>query len=106
MAANQQVVTYMHPGAQQIYPGSQSGVVIIQPTGAVATALPPGFTTTGQQPMYIQQQVEIDIFSLYVLFSHFKSCDVLKGIFLLFFHKLCMHIHVHRTTFERKFSLE
>lgn len=56
VAANQQVVTYMHPGAQQIYPGSQSGVVIIQPTGAVATALPPGFTTTGQQPMYIQQQ--------------------------------------------------
>ena len=33
-----------------------------------------------------------------------KFVIVLKGIFLLFFHKLCVHVHVHRTTFERKFS--
>ena len=30
-------------------------------------------------------------FSLYVLFFHFRSPDVSKGIFLLFFHKLCIH---------------
>ena len=39
---------------------------------------------------FLQFVVEdlIDLFSLYVLFSHFRPRDVLKGIFLLFFHKL------------------
>ena len=54
----------------------------------------------------LNYNVGIDLFSLYVLFSHFRPRDVLKGIFLLFFHKLCVHIHVYRMTFERKFSLE
>ena len=48
----------------------------------------------------------IDIFSLYVLFSHFRPRDVLMGIFLLSFHKLCVHLHVHKTTLERNYSLE
>lgn len=55
-SANQQVL-YMHTGTQQIYSGGQSGVVIIQPTGAVATASwPPDFTTAGQQTVFIPQQ--------------------------------------------------
>ena len=58
------------------------------------------------EPFFFLEPVPIDLFSLYVLFSHFRPRDVLKGIFLLFFHKLCVHSHVHRTTFERKFSLE
>ena len=45
----------------------------------------------GLQPM--------DLF-LYVLFSHFRPRDVPKGIFLLFFHKLCIHMHVHKTTLK------
>ena len=47
----------MHTGTQQIYSGGQSGVVIIQPTGAVGTAWPPDFTTAGQQTVFIPQQV-------------------------------------------------
>ena len=35
--------------------------------------------------------------SLYVLFSHFRPRDVLMGIFLFSFHKLCVHLHVHMT---------
>ena len=48
----------------------------------------------------------IDLFSLYVLFSHFRPRDFLMGIFLLSFHKLCVHLHVHKTTLERNYSLE
>ena len=48
----------------------------------------------------------IDLFSLYVLFSHFRPRDVLMGSFLLSFHKLCVHLHVHKTTLERNYSLE
>ena len=33
----------------------------------------------------IQRQA-IDLFSLYILFSHFRPRDALMGIFLLFFH--------------------
>lgn len=54
-SANQQVL-YMHTGTQQIYSGGQSGVVIIQPTGAVGTAWPPDFTNAGQQTVFIPQQ--------------------------------------------------
>ena len=43
---------------------------------------------------------------LYVLFSHFRPLDVPKGIFLLSFHKLFIHMKVHKTTFERKWSLD
>ena len=39
----------------------------------------------------------IDLFSLYVLFSHFRPRDVPKGIFLLFFHKLCIRRHLKET---------
>ena len=45
-------------------------------------------------------------FSLYVLFFHFTPRDVLIGIFLLFFHNLCLHLHVQKTTFERNYSQE
>ena len=48
----------------------------------------------------------IDLFSLYVLFSHFRPRDVPKGIFFLFLHKLYIHMHVQKTTFERNCSLE
>ena len=48
----------------------------------------------------------IDFLSLYVLFSHFRPRDVLMGIFLLSFYKLCVHLHVHKTTLERNYSLE
>ena len=48
----------------------------------------------------------IDLFTLYVLFSHFKPCDVLMRILLLFFHKLCVHVNEHKTTFQRNYSLE
>ena len=36
----------------------------------------------------------IDLFSFYVLFSHFRTDNVLKGILFLFFHKLFVHMHV------------
>ena len=43
----------------------------------------------------------MDLFSLSVLFSRFRP-DVHVGIFpFCFFHKLCVHLHVHKTTFER-----
>ena len=29
----------------------------------------------------------------YVLFPNFRPHDVLMGIFILFFHKLCIHLH-------------
>ena len=51
-------------------------------------------------------QVVIDLFSLYILFSHFRPCDLLMGILLLFFHKLCIHVHERKTTFQRNYSLE
>ena len=34
-----------------------------------------------------------DTFSLYVLFSQSRPRDVLKGIYLWSFHKLCIHMH-------------
>ena len=48
----------------------------------------------------------MDLFSLFVLFSHFRPRDILMGVFLLLFHKLCVHLHVHKTKFERNYSLE
>ena len=53
VAANQQVV-YLQP--QQMYPGGQGGVVVIQPSGAVTT-VPHGYAMPGQQAMYVPQQV-------------------------------------------------
>ena len=38
--------------------------------------------------------------------SHFRPRDVLKGILLLFFHKLFVHKHMRKTTFERKYPEE
>lgn len=46
-----------------------------------------------------------DLFSLNVLFSQFKPRDVLKGICILSFCKLCMHMHMNRKTFGRNSSL-
>ena len=43
----------------------------------------------------------IDLFSLYILFSQCRSCDVPKGICLLSFHKLCVHMHENKTKFKR-----
>ena len=54
------------------------------------------------KPTGLSFPVLIDLFGLYVLFSHFRPRDDPKGIFLLFFHKLCIHMHVHKTTFERE----
>lgn len=47
----------------------------------------------------------MDFFCLYVLHSNFRPRDVLVGIFLLFFHKLRLHLHVHKTTLERNYSV-
>ena len=41
--------------------------------------------TTGYHQMF-QVLFTIDLFSLYILFSHFRPHDALMGIFLLFFH--------------------
>ena len=46
------------------------------------------------------------LFSLYVLFFHFRPRDIPKGIFLLFLGKLCIHMHVYKTTSEINCSLE
>ena len=35
---------------------------------------------------YPHRRKSIDLFSLYILFSHFRPRDALMGIFLLFFH--------------------
>ena len=36
----------------------------------------------------------------------FRPYEVLMGIFLLSFNKLCVHLHVHKITFKTKYSLE
>ena len=43
---------------------------------------------SASQPISMNQWVgqTIDLFSLYILFSHFRPRDALMGIFLLFFH--------------------
>ena len=46
----------------------------------------------------------MDLFSLYGLFSYFRPHDVLIGIFLLSFDKFCLHVHVHKMTFETNYS--
>ena len=45
----------------------------------------------------------IDLFSFVLFVSHFRPHDFPKGIFLLFFHKLCIH---YKIAFERDCSLE
>ena len=45
-------------------------------------------------------------FCFYVLFSHFRLRNVLKGISLLSFPKLCVHVHAHKMTLERNYSLK
>ena len=45
---------------------------------------------------------QIDLFSLNVLFSHFRPRDVLKAILLWFFRKLFVHKLFHKTTFDWK----
>ena len=46
----------MYVGPQQVYPGGQSGVVVIQPSGAVAT-VSHGYSVGGQQTFVIPPQV-------------------------------------------------
>ena len=48
----------------------------------------------------------IDLFSLYVLFSHFRPRDALMGICLLFFSLVMRTFARAGTTFERNYSLE
>ena len=41
------------------------------------------------------------------LFSHFRPLDVMRGIFLFFFfffHKLCLHMRVHKAAFKRNWT--
>ena len=45
-----------------------------------------------------------ELASLACTFSHLKPRDVPKGISFCSFLKLCIHMHVHKTTFERKCS--
>ena len=54
---------FLQPG-QQIYPGGQAGVVVIQPSGAMTT-VPQGYAMPGQPAMYVPQQVNI--------YLHFKD---------------------------------
>ena len=42
----------------------------------------------------------IDLFSLYILFSHFRPLDALKGIFLLFFFSVVTFTFA-KPTFEK-----
>ena len=46
----------MYVGTQQVYPGGQSGVVVIQPSGAVAT-VSHGYSMAGQQTFVVPPQV-------------------------------------------------
>ena len=46
-----------------------------------------------------------DVLGLCALFSIFTPCDVSKGICLLSFHYLCIHMYVDRKTYERNSSL-
>ena len=55
-------------------------------------------TTVFLSKFYFLTFISMDPFSLYVLFSHFKPCDFLMGIFLLFLYMSCVHVHVHKTT--------
>ena len=47
-------------------------------------------------------QNPIELLGLYVMFSHFRARDILMGIFLLFFHKLCEHLHVLKDDIWKK----
>ena len=49
-----QAAMYMHP--QQMYPGGQAGVVVIQPDGAMAP-IPHGYMVAGQQGSFMPPQV-------------------------------------------------
>jgi len=50
---NQQVV-YLQP--QQTYPGTQAGMIVIQPSGAVTT-MSQGYPVAAQQQGYLPHQV-------------------------------------------------
>ena len=58
------------------------------------------------KPLNVFRSLSMDLFGLFVLFCHFRPRDILMGVFLLFFHKLCVHLQVHKTKFERNYSLE
>ena len=49
-----QAAMCMHP--QQMYPGGQAGVVVIQPDGAMAP-IPHGYMVAGQQGAFMPPQV-------------------------------------------------
>ena len=46
--------------------------------------------------------IPINLFGLYVLLSQFRSRDVLQGICLLSFHKLCKLMHIWRHVLGRQ----
>ena len=45
----------------------------------------PDLLATDESGYFAQPRSIIDLFSLYILFSHFRPRDALTGIFLLFF---------------------
>ena len=57
-------------------------------------------TSSGDDPS------AIDLFTLYVLFSHFRPRDALMGICLLFFSLVMRTFAGAGTTFERNYFLE
>lgn len=50
--------------------------------------------------------MQMDLFGLYILFSHFRPPGVLLGISLFMLKVIGEHVHVHKMTFGRKYSLE
>ena len=62
---------------QPQYPGAQGGMVIIQPSGAIAT-VPQGYPLAGQQPVYFPQQVSIQIKNFIIVILESLSGFVIK----------------------------
>ena len=66
----------------------------------LCSAIPPRFQALSgleAQGTKVVRERRNEKWTLYVLFCHFRACDVLVEIFLLFFHKLSVHLHVHKT---------
>ena len=51
----------------------------------------------------VQNNLSIDLLSLYVLFSHYRGS---RGILPFVFYKLCIDMHVSKTEFERNSTWE
>ena len=64
----------MYVGTQQVYPGGQSGVVVIQPSGAVAT-VSHGYSMAGQQTFVIPPQVTNALSSMLKELCHHQQTE-------------------------------